>query len=58
VSVWVSVIVNGDWDGDGVWVGEHDPDGVECDCEEVACEEERGWCNSVEDRGGGVRQKL
>jgi hypothetical protein len=46
----VSVVVG--WRSkDGVWVGEHDPDCVERDCEEVACEEERGWCDS-EERGG------
>jgi hypothetical protein len=30
-----------------VWVCEHYPDGVECDCEEVSCEEEWGLCDSV-----------
>lgn len=49
-------IVRGGMDRTGVWVGEHDPDGIECNGEEMSCKEKRGWCDPVRLRGVGVER--
>lgn len=40
----------------GMWMCVHDPDGIECNGEEMSCKEKRGWCDPVRLRGVGVER--